>query len=320
VLSRGRAASPPATETTPSPSRIFHPASRLYFDPDFVGPGSTFGPACRPDLLPSLLPHFLSQGILCIGEEHNNPMHHSAELRMLRAMRENTPKHVPVTLGLEMLERTPLHSAALDDFVFGNDTPEDLRRRTSWDSSWGWSFDYYKELLSYAKAAGIRIRGISIPGAVGDAVERIGIDRLRGHKNFPEVDLSNAEHRERYLSIRFGDRAPTVDPAEAQRAYEAQTLKEEFMAETVAVNARDQGGKIMVIAGRDHIAGKRGVPDRIHRRLRALNWGMPVTMALKGADWDTSGGRSIPLLEKAPGQQEADWVWFMKRHEGCIMM
>jgi len=289
----------------PSLSRIFETATKLFHNPSHrLEKGSA-----------SLLNTFPDNLIICMGEEHNHPRHHAAEFSMLKALRDNTPQHLPVSLGLEMFDGTQDHAAALDDFVFGSDSLSDLKRRTDWDETWGWRISHWAKLLSFAKANRMRVVGLNAPAKVSDFVERHGISGLLGRPRFPEVDLSDKAHWRRFLASRPGlaaARATTI--SELARAYEAQTLREEWMAQSIAAHAREAGGRILTIMGRNHVVERHGVPNRIQRRLG--DWPAPFTVLLQGAEWDPKDG-SLPKCGKFPDESHADWLWYMEHLKGC---
>jgi len=239
----------------PSRYRIFETSSRLFHDPEHR---LLRGHA-------SLLSSMPDNCIFCVGEEHNHPMHHVAEFSLLKAVVSQSPQHLPVALGLEMFDGTRDHKAALNDFVFGSDDLGDLKRRTSWDQNWGWPILHWAKLLNYAKANQMQIIGLNCPSRVSDFVERNGISGLLGKPRFPEVDLLDPTHRHRFLKERHSQ---TVAEAPSEqtlsRIYQAQTLRDEWMAEQAAVHAQEMGGRLVCIMGRKHVAGRRGVPNRIH--------------------------------------------------------
>jgi len=129
-------------------------------------------------------------------------MHHAAEFSLLKALSSHSSQHLPMALGLEMFDGTQDHKEALTDFVFGNDTLQDLARRTSWDQNWGWPIRHWAKLLNYAKANQMRIIGLNCPTKISNFVERKGIDGLLGKPRFPEVHLLDSVHRHRFFKER----------------------------------------------------------------------------------------------------------------------
>merc|ERR1719277_1761404 len=142
------------------------------------------------------------------------------------------------------------HRQALEDFVFGTDTLQDLMRRTQWESTWGWPISNYAKLLNYAKAEGIRIVGLNAPERVSNFVKHNGIQGLLGKPKIPEMDLSNRNHLARFMAgplaedhriagtVRANQSAVLADlPLDLKRIYEEQILREEWMAAAVAGHA-----------------------------------------------------------------------------------
>jgi uncharacterized iron-regulated protein len=217
-----------------------------------------------------------------------------------------------------MFEGPKDHSAALDDFVFGSDDIHDLKRRTDWDQEWGWPIWHWAKLLNYAKTNQIRIVGLNAPARVSEFIERRGIHGLLGRPRFPEVVLSDTAHLHRFLTEGPSRAAVSArSELELTRAYEAQTLREEWMASELAAHARTHGGRILSIMGRNHVAGRRGVPNRIHRRLQSSGWAAPFTILLQGADWHPKDS-ALPKCGDMPSIETADWLWYVEHKKGCL--
>lgn len=289
-------------------SRIFETSSSLWHDPQYRLHADS--PAC-------LLRDLPNKHIVCVGEEHNHPEHHAAEVELLKAIHTiSKNKESPLTVGLEMFDHTKDHKQALTDFIFGNDTLQDLRRRTDWDRRWGWPFVQHAKFLNFAKRHRIPLFGCNAPQVMTKFVETRGLHGLLGRPGIPSVDLSNEAHRDRFVSGKQSYAATmATSEQELQFAYEAQALREEWMAASAVSHARDRGGIILLITGRNHVAGRAGVPDRLHKRLHG--WPKPSTVVMQGARWNTKQG-PLPLVENLPGPEEADWVWYMEHKKGCV--
>lgn len=138
----------------------------------------------------------LNNPVICVGEIHNDVVHHMAELEIVKVRRRpysasNTFHHRvdfafcaartnPVlshsgwwlqavhrkrgrnmALGMEMFYRQ--HQSLLDDYVFGSGTLSSLKADTNWDKTWGHKLSHYAKILQYAKTHQIRVVGLNVP-------------------------------------------------------------------------------------------------------------------------------------------------------------
>jgi len=252
------------------------------------------------------------QGVLCVGEEHDSPLHHAAELRLLQALREATPGTTPLALGMEMLVQCDAHRQALHDFSKGTASLSELHDQTNWENSWGYDIDYYADLLTYARDNEIQIVPLNCPLALSTFAKmfstRSFLQGGRGKQTgFPvDVDFSSQLHREHFMASFFTANARASLPNEVlQKQYEAHTLREEFMAAGAAYHEKTVGGRIMVLSGRSHVEGRYGIPDRIHRRLGKHGFQAPTTMLLQGVDFPDRHR----FIRNAISQKFADWLW-----------
>jgi len=285
--------------------RMFNTASRIYCDPIALLESNNA----------ALFNDLPAQGIVCVGEEHNHPLHHAAEVQILQSLREQTPQRTHLALGLEMFGQTRQHRSALEDFVFGKDTLDDLQRRTNWDDTWGWPMANYAKLLTYAKDSNIEIVPLNCPVAISRSVRLMGAEGFTLLSDFPTTDLSNQAHRSHFVETYFGNKADKVPERLKQRVYETQTIREEFMAAAASMHLQDKGGRLMVVTGRSHIEGRFGVPDRIRRRFNkhGVDYS-PTTLLMQSADWrETDHNGASPDIQIFPGTDVADWVWYTER-------
>ena len=130
---------------------------------------------------------------------------------------------------------------------------------------------------------------------------------------------SNVAHREDFLATmryfaRFhgGSNNGGGIPEEAlERLYEAQTLWDEYMAESaVQVLEANAGSRMIVLAGTNHIQNRYGVPDRITRRLG----GEPVfTILPVSVEFDAL--TSLPKIGDGESfsPKVGDWMYFIEK-------
>jgi len=258
------------------------------------------------------------EGILCVGEEHDSPLHHAAELRLLQALRRATPSTTPLALGVEMLVQCDDHRQALHDFALGSSLSE-LYNRTNWRKTWGYDIGFYADILEYARASEIQIVPLNCPPSISTFVKMFGAKTMLGHgehnPGFPGIDLFDPVHREHFMKTFFTAQGRAKLPfTQKQNQYEAHTVREEFMAAGAAFHQKTSGGRLMILSGRSHVEGRHGIPDRIHRRLAKHGCRAPTTMMLQNLDLFQQSSnlaeRQDSRYRTSSHMTSLDWLWF----------
>jgi uncharacterized iron-regulated protein len=238
---------------------------------------------------------------VCLGEEHPNPHHHWAQLRMVEEIgRRAKLAGVALALGMEMIQ-TP-YQGVLDDYASGRIDDAALVSRTGWQDRWGYEFAMYKPIIGRALAAQAKLIALNPPRELTKQISHDGIDSLTPEQRaaLPELVLDDAAHRawwNEQMAAMGGagahmtkdDDKPdvkpdapkeeppppppeTTAPSEDERFYTVQVLWDESMADGAAKWIVGQSGRAMVIlAGNGHCHDsaivnrikRRGVPDAI---------------------------------------------------------
>jgi len=251
--------------------------------------------------------------VVFFGEQHDDPATHRMQLALLEAIGRRRDS---VVLSLEMFERDvqPL----LDDYLAGRTTEEAFLAASR---PWPRYATDYRGLVELAKARGWRVVAANVPRPLASAVSRAGLgmlDTLPAERralaatqmNCPEGD---DEYFERFMATMSG--MPTnhgggpVDAAAARQAlvriYQAQCVKDETMAESIAA-AWAPGTLVIHMNGAFHSDFHLGTVNRTVHRLRSgaqvrVVTGMPV------ADLDT--------VDRKADKQRADWLVYVLKRE-----
>jgi len=257
-----------------------------------------------------LIHKHLEQRFFCVGESHTHPLHHWMQLKMVEALKYGDEER-PLAIGLEMFYRQ--HQEALDRFVFRQGSLEQLKRETNWDQTWGFSFSSYCKIFKFAQRNGIRLVGLNAPSPVIALVGSRGLDKLPPQLKelLPEVDLSNVNHRRRFMSKiqSFGGMHGPLSEERLQHMYEAQTLWDEYMAESASKHlskTKTQGGRMIILAGTNHIEARDGIPDRITRRIDEPSF----TMIPQDVEWTEVG---LPAIDKPLDREYGDWIFYTQK-------
>jgi uncharacterized iron-regulated protein len=279
-----------------------------------AGCGGRYGKAARPDTRPrgveaAALPYrivdartgrevtesdawlgFASTRAICIGEEHDNPHHHWAQLRIV----DELGKRVrlaggSLALGMEMFQWP--YQGVLDDYAAGKIDDAALMSRTGWADRWGFDFALYSPIFARARTHGAQFRALNPPRELVKKLSREGIEAMTPEERaqLPELVLDDQVHRAWWDSIMSGmggahghtkqdpksvKPAPPPDPnakpappaPSAERIYAAQVLWDEAMADgaTKWIGA-GPGRSMIVLAGNGHCHDS-AVVARIKRR------------------------------------------------------
>lgn len=210
-----------------------------------------------------MLPVVTDARIVYVGETHDNPASHRLQLTVLRAMAERWPGRV--ALGMEMF--TPAQQSALDAWAEGRLDEKEFLRQARWFQNWQMDFDYYRDLLLFARERQIPVIALNAEKAQVKAVGKTDLAALPEEERgaLPEMDLADPYQRAMVEAI-FGGHAHGSNGLEG--FVRVQTLWDETMAENVArfLQVRDEM-RMVVVAGGNHVHYGFGIPRRVFRRL-----------------------------------------------------
>lgn len=251
-----------------------------------------------------------NRNVVVIGEVHSNRCHHHAEFEMVRALHRRGGEfpRPGMAIGLECFYRQ--HQTALDNFVFLHGDMGTLKRETNWQNTWGYDLNYYSKIFQFAALNKIRLIGLNVPYQVVQLVSSSGFDDLPPSlkRLLPPLVLDNDKHRQQFVDAISGSLGHAADPGNMQRMYEAQTLWDEYMAESASSFVQKNPGQVLlVIAGIGHVQGRVGIPDRIAKRTGRA----PFVVLPQQVDW-TEGG--LPNIREPLGIEAADWIWYTEAY------
>lgn len=202
---------------------------------------------------------------VCVGELHDNPHHHYAQLAVVEGLWPRA-RHAGRALGIgfEMFQRP--FQRALNRYADGTIDEAELLEETEWEERWGHPFAYYRPLVQLARTAGLRLVALNAPRELTRKVAREGLSSLdaKERSTLPVLDFGNAEHRKAF------DAAMADHPkgqGDLENYYAAQVLWDETMAQTAAgwLQERAPARQLVIVAGRAHCQNS-AIPSRIERR------------------------------------------------------
>jgi uncharacterized iron-regulated protein len=205
--------------------------------------------------------------VVCLGEAHDAPRDHFAEL----AISEGLERRARVSgrslgVGFEMFQAP--YAAALYSYGVGRLDDAGLRKRTHYDDRWGYPYAYYRPVLALGRAYGLPLKALNASRELTRSVAENGIAQLspRLRRQLPdELDLDDLEHRAQFDQL-MADH-PHGKGMDLNKFYVAQVVWDETMADNAArwVSTRAPMRQLVVLAGSAHCRNP-AIPSRIERR------------------------------------------------------
>lgn len=219
---------------------------------------------------------------ICLGERHDNPHDHYAQLAVLDGLftvARSTGRQLAV--GFEMFGRPHQHVLS----AWSNDEidDEELIERSEWHERWGYPFNLYRPLLERSRRGGAELLALNAPRELTRKIARGGLDGLSESERarLPELDLDDAEHKDWFR----GTMKHHPGHGDPDNLYAAQVTWDETMAQAAAswLAVREPARQIVVIAGKGHCRSG-AIPTRIARRGGARAIGVRAVIASREAD------------------------------------
>ena len=281
-------ATPAATSVTPAPSSDTPAAAAL------AVVDTRLGRAVAPSAMHDAI---AGADVVFVGERHDDPVAHRTELAVLEELGRRGRR---VVLALEMFERDvqPL----LDAYLAGRATEAELLAGAR---PWPNYAADYRPLVELARARGWPVVASNAPRPLASLVARGGLAALdtlpAATRRAVAAELRCPEdaYRAKFVALMGGaashgappaaptsaaaaDSARAAAAASLQRFYEAQCVKDETMAESVAAVVAP-GVTVVHVNGSFHSDEGLGTVDRLRRR-RPEARVLVVSVAPRGAD------------------------------------
>jgi len=205
--------------------------------------------------------------VICLGEAHDSPRDHYAELSISEALEQRARvSGRALGIGFEMFQAP--YAAALHSYGVGRLDDAGLRARTHYDDRWGYPYAYYRPVLSLGRSHGLPLKALNASRELTRAVAKGGLNGLtpRLRRQLPdELDLGDPEHRAQF-DHSMADH-PRVEGMNVDNFYAAQVVWDETMAANAAtwVSKRAPMRQLLILAGSAHCRHA-AIPSRIERR------------------------------------------------------
>jgi uncharacterized iron-regulated protein len=205
----------------------------------------------------------LEARVVYVGEHHDSPEDHRAELAIVEALYARDPS---MMLGLEMFDRAA--QPALDAYIAGTIDEQAFLERSDYERAWGFDYALLRPIMVWAHDHGVRVVALNVPRALTRAIAGGGLASLspKMRAELPEeLILDHAAHRAMIMAALAGH--PGLASEQRDRFYEAQVVWDEAMGRAVA-HALEAGNerRMVVIAGAMHVRRGLGIPRTAARR------------------------------------------------------
>jgi uncharacterized iron-regulated protein len=218
--------------------------------------------AARGDVItpPELAARLDDVKLVFVGESHTDAEFHRVQLRVIQELHQRGRQ---VLVGLEMYPATAQPQEWLDrwgaDKSFGE---EAFVKESHWYKSWGYHWNYYREIFLFARDNGIRLFGVNVPREVVQTARTKGLEALAPDERSllpARIDTDSAEHQQLFRAF-FGEADAlhgNMPDAMFQGMYRAQCTWDAAMGWNALLALRKAGGDkaiMVVLVGSGHVA------------------------------------------------------------------
>ena len=217
--------------------------------------------------LQQIMAKLRSERLLYVGETHTAYADHLLQLEVLRDMASDPEG---LALGVEWFQAR--FQPVLDSYLAGEIDEAEMLRRTEYYQRWRFDYRLYRPIIAFARDKGIPIIALNASQELTGGIRRSGINSLPKElrAELPDsydVNDKDYEGKLREMFKAHESRRQDSDDGAFERFVEVQLTWDETMAQHVAeyLNSNPDG-RILVLAGKGHVGGRSGIPNRVTRR------------------------------------------------------
>ncbi|HEY5931912.1 MAG TPA: ChaN family lipoprotein, partial [Nitrospira sp.] len=221
-----------------------------------------------------LMSNLKGYDIVYLGEEHHNPYHIQAALKVLDQL---VTDGIEPTIGMEMFGWDG--QQALDGYVAtAQPVTNEFLEQVRWKQNWGGAFEDYVPLVTFARDRRLSVLAMNPPKPLIRRVVKLGLDQARQEPEWAswgilqESIVDDPAYRERIVDQLKRCHGGTEE--HFRTMYEASMVRDEGMARTLAIRQEqlrreDGGSRRMIVSytGGGHVQYNLPVPKRVARRL-----------------------------------------------------
>ncbi len=234
--------------------------------------------------------------ILYLGETHDRPADHAAQLKIIQMLHPSRN----LVIAMEMFQRP--YQAVLNRFLQGELSEVELLARSEYKTRWGYDWEFYAPVMRFAKAEGLPVIALNTPTEATRKVARQGLNSLtwadrRFVPPLSAIALGPERYRQRLRDIFTEIHQGKTSSLNFDYFFQAQVLWDETMAERIAqIRQQHPQALIVVLVGQGHLFYGEGVPQRVSRRQPAT---YQISVLLN----------PVAEIRTAPSEI-ADYFWF----------
>jgi uncharacterized iron-regulated protein len=196
--------------------------------------------------------------VIVLGERHGTQPDLARAARVVRKL----AKRGPVTLALESVHEK--YQSVLDDYSVGHVTLEHLPGQLDWSNSWGFGWRPYQPLVT---AADLEVKVVAAGNDLGP----------------PPADAPQFPIPSGYMQILADAMADHLVPVELHDRFVRSMAWYDFRIADDALSHWDGNGWLVIVAGRGHIEGGKGVTWQVAQQKPdvkvagfVLGWADPI--------------------------------------------
>ncbi len=191
--------------------------------------------------------------VIYLPEIHTSREDHEFQLKVIQDLYQ---KNKDFVIAMEMFQQNV--QEALDEYVMGKITEEEMLEKTQYRERWGYDASLYAPIWRFVREKGIRIYAINLPTEVMQKIREQGIENVY-HPSLPNPIMDHTEkERERLKS--FLQSHPTLSE---KNLLDGQNAWDNAMALAI-YKLLQKHKKIVVIIGKGHAPSlEEGVPRRV---------------------------------------------------------
>jgi uncharacterized iron-regulated protein len=249
---------------------------------------------------PQIVQELGKANVIYLGEIHDSPEDHKAQLKILQALHQKNPK---IAIAMEMFQRP--YQDILDKYLTGKITEAQLIELTEYEKRWVFPWEYYAPVLRFAKTNQLPVLALNTPTEVSRKVARQGLESLTESERqyippFSEIRTDNADYRKMVQeSYEQHQQSGQGNSRSFERFFTTLVLWDETMAEAIAqFIQRSPDYQVVVLAGKSHIIYGYGIPLRVARRLNNKQLVQKSVLLSVSAEDKAEAGKKI-----------ADYFW-----------
>ncbi len=199
-----------------------------------------------------LIDKLLNYKVIYIGEVHTNKEIHDIQLEIIKALYERDKSLI---IAMEAFQQP--YQEALNLYVEGEISEEEMLKRTEYKKRWRFDTKFYSPIWRFAEKYGIKIVALNIPDELRKEVREKGLENIKSPLLPPKVIYPPKEYEE-FLEKSLGEHKKKIN---WKRFLDVQTAWDNGMAyKLLKVLMLYPDHRIVVIVGKGHLYRGYGIP------------------------------------------------------------